>query len=1310
MPQSSDEGEPEPPAGEPQVVADEVGDEAWAALAASFDAEDSSAILASQGSEDPFRRVARKSQFEDMIQMLRENPGRDNTEAGEAELHGDGSPDPDANAMRRSNPYEWDFTNKRKVKLTTKQLRKMFSPRQPPGIEVSSPRRTYRRWSDESDPNSEFEELSSFGGDQEDTSWIDEFLSAPARRDSWHAPASLKENQLLRVTNDDLQEACLRGDLGLVKRLINARASVNAPIRPQDADEFMTLLHVLARKPHMQNCSSIIAEMVRNKANLNVRSSFGTTPLSLACHAKHTEAVEVLLRAKASADPIDDYGKKAPLYAILPPWDENLVDNADENLTVKTVQLLARARTNLDDGGENSPIVESVKLGNFPSVAALLACGVVPTGLHEAVDQGVLDIMDALIIAKANPFLKDKSGHTVMDLALASGDEEVIDTIRDFVGDLRRQDHPHLRMMEENLVEEEELEAKERKEFLEPEEEEEDFFRTKVVVQEETLTEYFAALGEVARTVFKNQFFQGLMLFCLFVALFVADVFIIINVSSDVVLDAVLVFLMAAFLLEFVIQLLAYPRGYTCSFYFWMDLLGILSVPLDHSLVVNALPSGLDSNAVVMRAARMAKLGARAGRFTKLVKLLRFLPFMQQTSSGGTARVISATLNVALSMRVSLLIILMVLVLPLFSLATFPENDFSMRMWVETVSDTATLEVQYLDEVLANFTAFYSSSSYFPFQISVDYGNGTVAARSLRSETPSRSRATVEIQAAGTSTMASFDFTQPQQVDSICNCLLIVTIVLLMVISALFLSNTVTHIVLTPLEALLDHVHHMAANIFKSMAALGTQHSIAATDEDDEHRDSADAFGTETRLLDQTLKKVIALSKITVKKSPIDSDSLKRLGAGGDLMWLQAYSTDAAFGEVMNVNADLLSDAGLQEADVQDLAITIESKMQQVSISWDTFSLWEMDTVDLSDKDRQNLNLCLLLSRRATSIRDKTLATPEWLERCGNFLDECQSGYDSGTIAPYHTWLHAVDATYTLYRIMTLIAAEQYLGHLECFGLLVAAIAHDMGHRGRSNVFLVEIGHELAIRYNDIAILENMHCSLLFQILSQDKMNILSELSEPVYNHIRHVIVDAILATDFAQHTGMVKEFESMYGVNAELFDMADEMYMTMDEFPPNELLEYFKTPDVKKSLRTVLLHFSDISNPMKPFPIAEKWAALVLEEFALQGDEEKALGIPMGPLNDRDTVNTPLSQIGFIEFVVAPLALSLARVLPPLWFSNQMILDNANIWMDKWIEGTLLKPSLEEQVNVRERIHRMVQKTEQRGYTATMTALAAPA
>lgn len=1258
--------------------------------------------VSSQNSEEFHRNVApKKNNLMGVLNLLKD--GRSNCEPAEDEDQGHVTSSDAAASDEQlapiSKPWEFDGTNKRKFKLTTKQLRRMFSPRKLSGHNATSSRRSTARASDELTEDFDHEELSSFTSEDNDE-WIEEFVQAPERRDSWKAPGSLEEQRLLRVTNDDLQEACLRGDLGLVKRLIAANASVNAPMRPQDAKEFMTLLHVLARKPHMQNCSSIIAEMVRNKANLNVRSSFGTTPLSLACHAKHVEAVEVLLRAKASAEPVDDFGRKAPLYAILPPWDGSLVDNTEENLTVKTVQLLARARTNLDDGGTHAPIVEAVKLQNFPAVAALLACAVEPKGLHEAVEEGSLDIMDALIIAQANPFVKDDKSRTVMDVALATNDEEVIDTIRDFIGDLRRQKHQHLKMMDENKEEEEAQDALDRDNFLEPTEHKETFGGKRGVVAQEEATEYFAALGSIARSVFKRSSFQAFMFLCLFVALFAADVFVIANVDNDVLLDTILVVLLCAFILEFGVQVLAYRRTYTCSFYFWMDLLGILSVPLDHSLVVNALPSGLDSNTAIMRAARMAKLGARAGRFTKLVKLLRFLPFMQNTNSGGTAKVISAALNIALSMRVSLLIILMVLVLPLFQLATFPENDYSMLMFVEMIGETASVEPSYLEEVFGNFSAFYASSSYFPFQATYNL-NGTALVRSM-GDSLVRPRASVQLQAGGTTVL--FNFTAPQQVDAGLNCLLMVTIMVLMVVSALFLSNTVSHIVLTPLEQLLDHVHHMSANVFKSMAALGTK--SVNNSEDGEDQDSADAFGTETRLLDQVLKKIIALSKITVKKSPIDSDSLRRLGGGSDLAWLQAYSNDFGLNEVAYQNAVLLDDVPLSDVDVSDLATLITTVMEDVSIDWDVFQQWELDTLDLSTQDRHNLSVCLLFSQRANAIRDKVKIAGEFQDCCAAFLKECAAGYDRGKLAPYHTFGHAVDATFTLWRTLDLIAAETYLGHLECFGLTVAALAHDIGHMGRSNVFLTEIEHELAICYNDMSCLENMHCSKLFQILAKHECNLFSELNEVIYSHIRHIIVDSIIATDFAQHGGMVKEFESMYGVNAELFDTADEMYMNTEEFPPRELMEYFKTPDVKKTLRTVLLHFADISNPMKPFPVAERWAELVLKEFALQGEEEKALGIPVGPLNDKKTVSLPLSQIGFIEFVVAPLALAMARVLPPVWFTNQMIIDNANIWMDKWIEDTLLKPSLEEQVQVRERIHRMVQKTEQRGFTATLAQM----
>eukprot|EP00913_Durusdinium_trenchii_P014474 g13578.t1 len=188
----------------------------------------------------------------------------------------------DENLAPMSKPWEWDFTNKRRFKLTTKQLRRMFSPR--------SERRRAKKC-----PSQEFETRHSFERGLPGSS---RGTTLPARGEARRGPPPTSPLRTLTMRNSAAlpartgagaghralalrlpqlhdpraQEACLRGDLGLVKRLISARASVNAPMRPQDAPEFMTLLHVLARKPHMQNCSSIIAEMVRNKANLNVRT------------------------------------------------------------------------------------------------------------------------------------------------------------------------------------------------------------------------------------------------------------------------------------------------------------------------------------------------------------------------------------------------------------------------------------------------------------------------------------------------------------------------------------------------------------------------------------------------------------------------------------------------------------------------------------------------------------------------------------------------------------------------------------------------------------------------------------------------------------------------------------------------------------------------------------------------------------------------------------------------------------------------------------------------------------------------------
>mmetsp|Transcript_99822 Transcript_99822/g.303047 ORF Transcript_99822/g.303047 Transcript_99822/m.303047 type:complete len:229 (+) Transcript_99822:1-687(+) len=221
-----------------------------------------------------------------------------------------------------------------------------------------------------------------------------------------------------------------------------------------------------------------------------------------------------------------------------------------------------------------------------------------------------------------------------------------------------------------------------------------------------------------------------------------------------------------------------------------------------------------------------------------------------------------------------------------------------------------------------------------------------------------------------------------------------------------------------------------------------------------------------------------------------------------------------------------------------------------------------------------------------------------------------------------------------------------------------------------------------------------MHCAKLFEIVSQPKTAVFRSLDKQQYREVRQVCIEAILHTDNIHHFAMVKEMQMLYEMNSDVFDIALQMYQTGQvDFPPREICDILGEPEKKKSMRNLLLHFSDISNPTKPFDICKRWAWRIVDEFFLQGDQEKELGIIVQPLNDRDKVNKPYSQVGFIEFFVAPFAFATVRLLPPLAACTDQMMLNLNSWCEEWTATTQPPPEQEEVIKLQERITKLEAK-----------------
>jgi hypothetical protein len=75
---------------------------------------------------------------------------------------------------------------------------------------------------------------------------------------------------------------------------------------------------------------------------------------------------------------------------------------------------------------------------------------------------------------------------------------------------------------------------------------------------------------------------------------------------------------------------------------------------------------------------------------------------------------------------------------------------------------------------------------------------------------------------------------------------------------------------------------------------------------------------------------------------------------------------------------------------------------------------------------------------------------------------------------PYHNSIHGADVVHGTFWIVEHGGLGHMIEPIHKLALMISACAHDMEHPGTSNNFQVETKSEIALRYNDISVLEQM--------------------------------------------------------------------------------------------------------------------------------------------------------------------------------------------------------------------------------------------
>lgn len=107
------------------------------------------------------------------------------------------------------------------------------------------------------------------------------------------------------------------------------------------------------------------------------------------------------------------------------------------------------------------------------------------------------------------------------------------------------------------------------------------------------------------------------------------------------------------------------------------------------------------------------------------------------------------------------------------------------------------------------------------------------------------------------------------------------------------------------------------------------------------------------------------------------------------------------------------------------------------------------------------------------------------------------------------------------------------LGLHDLFIIYIAAIGHDVGHPGFTNLFMNNAATPLSVVFDGKSALEQMHCQLLLRVMRHHGLGRL--LDDPkcgVQN--RKLLWETVLATDMSVHDAFMQRFQDLIAQRGE--------------------------------------------------------------------------------------------------------------------------------------------------------------------------------